>query len=257
MIIELKAVTWLRERRPILENVDWRIQSGEHWCLFGLNGSGKTTLLNILGGYIWPSKGDVTVLGKRFGEVDLRDLRKMIGLVSTSLQQKLYGNELVEEIVISGKHATIGLYDQVMEEDKERAWQLLERLGAISLRGRAYHTLSQGEQQRVLIARALMPSPKLLILDEPCSGLDLLAREQLLQLISQLAAAKDAPTLIYVTHHLEEILPSFSQTLLLKNGRVFQAGPTSDLFSSASLSEFLEVPVEVQHWNGRYLAAIQ
>lgn len=257
MMIELKAVTWLRAGQPILENVDWRIQPGAHWCLFGLNGSGKTTLLNILCGYIWPSKGDVTVLGKRFGEVDLRDLRKMIGLVSTSLQQKLYGVELVEEIVISGKHASIGLYDQVTEEDRERALQLLERLGASHLGGRAYHTLSQGEQQRVLIARALMPSPKLLILDEPCSGLDLLAREQLLQLIGQLTAAKDAPTLIYVTHHLEEVLPCFSQTLLLKNGTVFQAGSTSDLFSSSCLSDFLGIPIEVQQWNGRYLAAIR
>jgi len=256
-MIELKSVSWQRAGKPILNQVDWRIQPGEHWCLFGLNGSGKTTLLNLLNGYIWPTKGEVTVLGKRFGEVDLRDLRKMIGLVSSSLQQKLYGHEIVEEIVISGKHASIGLYEQITSEDEERAAQLLERLRATALRGRSFQTLSQGEQQRVLIARALMASPKLLILDEPCSGLDLLAREQLLQLIGQLAQEPDAPNLIYVTHHLEEVLPDFSKTLLLKDGEVFQAGWTSELLTSSSLSDFLGAPVEVQQWNGRYLATIR
>lgn len=256
-MIELTSVTWQRAGREILKDVNWRIEPNEHWCLFGLNGSGKTSLLNILNGYIWPTKGEVTVLGKRFGEVDLRDLRKLIGLVSTSLQQKLYGHESVEDIVISGKHASIGLYEQVTPQDRKRAGQLLERLGAGSLRERAFHTLSQGEQQRVLIARALMPSPKLLILDEPCSGLDLLAREQLLQMIGQLAEAADAPNLIYVTHHLEEVLPAFAKTLLLKEGTVFRTGFTSELLSSACLSEFLGHPVEVQSWNGRYLAALR
>jgi iron complex transport system ATP-binding protein len=255
-MIELTGVSWKRGDRLILQDVDWRIQPGEHWCLFGLNGSGKTTLLNMLNGYLWPTTGEVTVLGKRFGQVDLRDLRKWIGLVSSSLQQKFYGHEPVEEIVLSGKFASIGLYEETTEEDLQQALALLDRLGCASLRGRSYMTLSQGEQQRVLIARALMASPKLLILDEPCSGLDMLAREQLLQLIAQLAKEKDAPTLIYVTHHLEEVMPCFSHILLLKEGRVYQAGATEELITSACLSGFLGVPVEVQRWNGRYLAAV-
>ncbi|NGQ97352.1 ABC transporter ATP-binding protein [Brevibacillus sp. SYP-B805] len=255
-MIELNGVSWRRGERLILRDIHWRIEPGQHWCLFGLNGSGKTTLLNIINGYIWPTQGEVTVLGKRFGQVDVRELRKWIGLVSLSLQQKFYGYEPVEEIVMSGKFASIGLYDVPSDEDRQRADDLLVRMGCAALRGRSYQTLSQGEQQRVLIARALMASPKLLILDEPCSGLDVLAREQLLQMIGQLADEPDAPTLLYVTHHLEEILPCFSHTLLLKEGSVYRAGATTEILTSDCLSGFLGVPVDVREWNGRYFSMI-
>lgn len=176
--------------------------------------------------------------GKKFGEFDLRELRKSIGWVSTSLQQKLYGSETALKIVLSGKFATIGLYDFTNNEDIRQAEALMKSLGCTALMDRTYDTLSQGERQRVLIARALMAAPKLLILDEPCTGLDVFAREQLLQMIAAVAAEKEAPTIIYVTHHVEEILPCFTKTLLIKEGEVFAAMDTSETLTSALMSDF-------------------
>jgi len=251
MIIDIHNVSWDRNNKLILQNINWTVKEGEHWCLLGLNGSGKTTLLNMINGYIWPTEGKMSVLGKIFGEYDLRELRKSIGWVSTSLQQKLYGSETALKIVLSGKFATIGLYDQTDTEDLGRAEALMKSLGCTALIERTHDTLSQGERQRVLIARALMASPKLLILDEPCTGLDVFAREQLLQMIGTVAAEENAPTIIYVTHHVEEILPCFTKTLLIKEGQVFAADHTSDVLTSALMSDFFDVPVELLKRDGR------
>ncbi|HTG71668.1 MAG TPA: ABC transporter ATP-binding protein [Candidatus Udaeobacter sp.] len=251
MIIDIHNVSWDRNNKLILQSINWTVKEGEHWCLLGLNGSGKTTLLNMINGYIWPTEGKMSVLGKIFGEYDLRELRKSIGWVSTSLQQKLYGSETALKIVLSGKFATIGLYDQTDTEDLGRAEALMKSLGCTALIERTYDTLSQGERQRVLIARALMASPKLLILDEPCTGLDVFAREQLLQMIGTVAAEENAPTIIYVTHHVEEILPCFTKTLLIKEGQVFAADHTSDVLTSALMSDFFDVPVELLKRDGR------
>ncbi|WP_169081948.1 ABC transporter ATP-binding protein [Paenibacillus sp. PL91] len=251
MIIDIQNVSWDRNQIQILQNINWQVNEGEHWCLLGLNGSGKTTLLNMINGYIWPTEGSMAVLGKTFGEFDLRELRKNIGWVSTSLQQKLYGSETAIKIVLSGKFATIGLYDQTDTEDMKRAEALMKALGCTALMERTYDTMSQGERQRVLIARALMASPKLLILDEPCTGLDVFAREQLLQMVAAVAAEKNAPTIIYVTHHVEEILPVFTKTLLIKDGQVFAADETKDVLTSTLMSDFFEVPVDIQSRDGR------
>lgn len=257
MIIDIQNVSWDRNEQKILQNINWTVQNGEHWCLLGLNGSGKTTLLNMINGYIWPTEGSMSVLDKKFGEFDLRELRKSIGWVSTSLQQKLYGSETALKIVLSGKFATIGLYDETNVEDISHAENLMESLGCTALINRTYDTLSQGERQRVLIARALMASPKLLILDEPCTGLDVFAREQLLQMIAAVAAEKDAPTIIYVTHHVEEILPCFTKTLLIKEGKVFAARETSEVLTSATMSDFFAVPVHIQRRDGRSWLSVQ
>lgn len=251
MVIDIHNVSWERNHKLILQNINWTVKEGEHWCLLGLNGSGKTTLLNMINGYIWPTEGSISVLGKTFGEYDLRELRKRIGWVSTSLQQMLYGSETALKIVLSGKFATIGLYDQTATEDLSRAEALMKSLGCTALMERTYDTLSQGERQRVLIARALMASPKLLILDEPCTGLDVFAREQLLQMIGTVAAEENAPTIIYVTHHVEEILPCFTKTLLIKEGQVFAANLTSDVLTSDLMSHFFEMPVELLRRDGR------
>ncbi|NIK77419.1 iron complex transport system ATP-binding protein [Paenibacillus castaneae] len=251
MIIDIHNVSWDREGKQVLKNINWTVQEGEHWCLLGLNGSGKTTLLNMINGYIWPTVGSMSVLGRTFGEYDLRELRKSIGWVSTSLQQKLYGSETAIKIVLSGKYATIGLYDHIDAEDVEKAESLMKKLGCAALIKRTYDTLSQGERQRVLIARALMAAPKLLILDEPCTGLDVFAREQLLQMIASVAPQQDAPTIIYVTHHVEEILPCFSRTLLLKEGQVFAAEQTSDVLTSTKMGEFFGVAVDIERRDGR------
>jgi iron complex transport system ATP-binding protein len=244
--IDMNHVFWKREHKTLLKDVSWQVNKGEHWAILGLNGSGKTTLLNMINGYIWPTSGEVSVLGHQFGTYDLRELRKSIGWVSTSLQEKLYGSDRAQTVVLSGKFASIGLYDATEAEDLERALQLMEQLGCSHLVDRTYQTCSQGEKQKLLIARALMASPQLLILDEPCNGLDFLSKEALLSSISRLAERPDAPNIFYVTHHTEEILPIFRHTLLIRRGEAFASGKTEELLESERLTQFFETPVEVQ-----------
>ncbi|MEK3786367.1 MULTISPECIES: ABC transporter ATP-binding protein [Paenibacillus] len=251
MIIDVQNVSWTRGVLTLLNNVSWRVNEGEHWALLGLNGSGKTTLLNMITGYQWPTKGSISVLGEQYGNVDLRELRKSIGWVSSSLQEKLHRTDRTQYVIISGKHATIGLYDELDDQDLERAKELMETLGCAHLWDREYQTCSQGEKQKLLIARALMANPRVLILDEPCNGLDLFSRERLLDSIRDLSERKDTPTLIYVTHHTEEILPVFSHTLLLRRGEVVNSGLTSDLMTTEVLSSFFEAPVDVERHGER------
>lgn len=250
-VIDLQNLSWNRQEKPVLSNVDWQVKKGEHWAILGLNGSGKTTLLNMINGYIWPSTGHVTVLEQRFGTTDLRELRKSIGWVSSSLQERIKQTTIAEDIVVSGKHATIGIYDETTEEDYERAIQLLEQLGASHLIGRMYQTCSQGEKQKILIARGLMGSPEILILDEPTNGLDFISREELLETVQNMGTSENAPTILLVTHHIEEILPVFSHTLLLRKGTVFSKGRTENVLTSESLTAFFDLPVEITWKNSR------
>ena len=246
MIIHMKDVSWIADSRHILRNITWDVKKGEHWAIVGLNGSGKTSLLNIINGYAWPSKGEVSVLGKDFGKYDIRELRKKIGWVSSSLQEKFYTTETAEEIVLSGKFATIGLYDKPAKKDIEISRILLKRLKCSNVANQPYWTLSQGEKQKVLIARGLISSPRLLIMDEPCSGLDIFSREHLLTLIEKIGHTASAPTLIYVSHRIEEILPVFTNTLLLRSGRIHSLGKTKEVLTKRNLSDFYETPVEVR-----------
>lgn len=249
MIIQLENTCLKRDGAWILENINWKVNKGEHWVIFGLNGAGKTALLNVLNAYEFPTKGKVKVLNKEFGKTMLgEDLRKKIGLVSSSLQQKFYPTDNAFEIVLSGAFASIGLYEVPSEENREKAISLLKELGCYEYADRLYETLSQGERQRVLIARALMSDPEILILDEPTNGLDFIAREALLETVERIGESKNGPTILYVTHHVEEILPIFQKTLLLRKGRVFASGKTIDMISSSTLSSFFELPVEVI-WN--------
>lgn len=250
-VISMDGVTYTREGRVILKDIRWQVRRGEHWAIIGLNGSGKTTLLNIVNGYIYPSAGDVRVLGRRFGQYDLRELRKSIGWVSSSLQERLYGNDTAVKIVLSGKFASIGLYDRTGEEDLDKAYRILERLGCRELADRQYRLLSQGEKQKVLIARALMSSPQLLILDEPCTGLDLFARDYMLKSIEEICQSA-VPTVLYVTHRIEEVLPTFSHTLLLRRGEVYRAGKTGDVLRQDILGGFFERNVKLETDNRRY-----
>lgn len=257
MIINLQNIVWERDERTILQDVSWQVNKGEHWCLLGLNGSGKTSLLNMVNGYQWPTRGSISVLGHQFGTYDLRELRKEIGWVSTSLQQKLYGSDTALNIVLSGREASIGIYDVPSEQEREQAYHILQTLHCERLAQRTYQTLSQGEKQRVLIGRALMNKPKLLILDEPCTGLDLIAREQLLERIAILSEQPDCPTLVYVTHHVEEILNCLTHTLLLKDGEVFAQGRTEDVLTAERMSSFFEVPIQLERENERFWLTIK
>ncbi len=245
-MISLQDVCVRRNKKDILKNIDWEIKKGEHWSILGLNGSGKTTLLNIINGYLFPTTGKVEVLGETFGKTYIPDLRKSIGLVSHSLQQQIKDFESVLSIVLSGKFASIGLYEAVEKKDVELAHHYLQLLNCPHLQDAQYGILSQGERQRVLIARALMANPKILIFDEPCNGLDIIAREELLHFIDKISTEPDCPTFIYVTHHVEEILPCFSHTLLLKDGHVFASGKSDELLTESNLSEFYDRPVSVQ-----------
>lgn len=251
MIAQLKNVSWKRDSSFILKNINWTIQPGEHWSIVGLNGSGKTSLLKIISAYLLPSEGEVTILGKKFGSSDLRELRKSIGWVSSSLLENLYSGDSVNDIIISGKFASIGLYDQPEKSDFDRSEELLYQFGSSDLNNRYYYSLSQGEKQKILLARALMGSPKLLIFDEPCTGLDIFARENFLSLIELISIAQNAPSLLYVSHHLEEILSIFNHTMLLKQGSIHSSGKTEDVLTGQNLSEFYDRQIDLEWINKR------
>ncbi len=257
LTLEMKDVSWKRDGKYILRNINWRIEPGEHWAVIGLNGSGKTSLLGIISGYIFPSEGEVSLLGKKFGSCDLRELRKSIGWVSSSLQENLLVEEKVEDIVLSGRFASIGLYDTPSKRDRKRASELMAQFGCSEFKDRTYSTLSQGEKQRVILARSLMNNPKVLILDEPCTGLDIFAREHFLAGIDAIARSGNSPVMLYVSHHVEEILPVFNRTLLLRKGRVHSSGETRHVLSGSNLTDFFENPLEIAWRNGRLRIHLQ
>lgn len=250
-IISFENVSLKRNSQQILNHINWNMLNDEHWAILGLNGSGKTSLLNIVSGYHFPTTGEVSVLGNLFGKTNLPELRKKIGFVSSSLDRFLdiVNNETVNRVVVSGKFASFGLYDKVSESDWEKASTLLSKLRLSYLSDKPYHLLSQGEQRRVLIARALMSDPKILILDEPCSGLDILSREEVLAMISEIK--ENSCHVIFITHHIEEIVKDISHVLLLRDGEIIGAGPKEDTVTDDLLSKTFKVPVKV-HWeNGR------
>lgn len=246
MIVHLKNISYTTGLKHILRNINWSVHAGENWAIAGLNGSGKTTLLQLLAGYIAPSEGEMYVLGRHYGSYDWRRLRRKIGFISSALQEKFYTTETAEEIVLSGMFATIGLYDTPKVKDVGKAFSLLEMLNCGHTAKQPYLELSQGEKQKVLIARALINSPQLLIMDEPCIGLDIFSREQVLSAIETLSRQVSAPTILYVSHHTEEILPVFNRTLLLRQGEVHSAGETKKVLTRDNLSSFFNAPVDVQ-----------
>ncbi len=244
-MFEFEHVTLKRDNKTILSDINWVVNEKENWAILGLNGSGKTSLLQLLNGYLWPSSGKLQVLGHVFGQTSLPELRKSIGWVSNALGQQLKEYELSEQIVLSGKFASIGMYTKVTKAEIADAKQILTDCGGASLIGKAYSILSQGERQTVLIARALMAHPRLLILDEPCNGLDLFAKDRLLGRIKKIAERADSPTMLFVTHHTEEILPCFDNIILLRDGEITHCGKTEKLLTAPVLQTFYQKPVEL------------
>jgi len=236
----------------ILDDVSWRVERGQHWVLLGANGSGKTSLLSALTGYLMPTAGEVCLLGRRYGESDWRELRKRIGLVSSSVRQLMVDEEPALETVVSGKYAMIDFWGQMTRTDRARALHLLRQIEGAHLAEREWRVLSQGERQRVLIARALMTQPQLLILDEPCAGLDPAAREHFLQFLQRLGRRNNSPTLVLVTHHVEEIMPAFSHVLMLKQGRVLAAGRKAKALTAALLSRAFHTRATLRKIRQRY-----
>lgn len=235
-VVELEKVYFCRKERQILSDISWRIETGRHWALLGANGCGKTTLLKILTGYEWPTFGSVRVLGERFGLCDIGRLRKLIGWVSSAMTQRLPMQDRAIDVVASGLDASIGLYRRITDEEYNKALKGLRQLGVESIAGQSYGTLSQGEMQKVLIARALVSHPKLLILDEPCIGLDPAARQGFLKDLSALAQSDQMLTMILVTHHIEEIDPWIENVLLLKDGMVQAQGAPDSIITSGQMS---------------------
>lgn len=240
----------------ILRDVSWRVEQGQHWVIVGANGSGKTSLLSALTGYLMPTSGDIVLLGQRYGEFDWRELRKRIGLVSSSVRQMMNEDEPALEAVISGKFAMIDLWGRVTRCDRVRGLGLLRQVECAYLADRPWRVLSQGERQRVLIARALMAKPSLLILDEPCAGLDPAAREHFLQFLQRLGRRNDSPTLVLVTHHVEEIMPVFSHVLILKDGRVLASGLKRGKLTSGLLSKTFAARVKISVKSRRYTMSV-
>lgn len=255
-VIHIENVDVWFEAKPVLQNVSWRVARGEHWAVLGPNGSGKTTLLNLINGYVWPygGRGAVTVLGQRLGSCNLLELRRQIGWVSPVLHDRMFRDLPGLDIVLSGRFAALGLWGfrhAVTGELRDRAQAILDSFGSGHLANRIYSTLSRGEQQQILLARVLMADPQLLLLDEPCAGLDFVAREQLLNAVGRMMEQAGAPTVIYVTHHTEEILPQIDRVLLLSQGRAVAQGDKADVLAASVLQDAFGVSLEVNWLRGR------
>ncbi|CAL9636515.1 ABC transporter ATP-binding protein [Streptomyces albus] len=237
----------------ILDGIDWSVRAGEHWALLGANGAGKTTLLKLIGAVMHPTTGSVEVLGNRLGRVDVRELRAHIGHVSTS--QRVPQDATAHTVVLTGATGTVQpLWRKYDDATRQLASELLSELGCKELADRPFGVCSGGQRARILIARALMPSPSLLLLDEPFNALDLPSREDLIDALRRLAA--DRPTLatVTVTHHLEELPPTTSHALLLREGRVGAQGPVSEVLTGELMTQCFGRPIEVSRQDGRWLA---
>ncbi len=254
-VLDLNAVSVVRGGSVLLDQVSWRVHAGDRWVILGPNGAGKTTLLQVAASYMFPSRGSVDILGERLGLVDVFDLRPRIGLTSAALAEMLPPDERVVDVVLTGAWAMTGRWRESYDEsDTERATRLLGQVGMDELAERAFGTLSEGERKRVQIARALMADPELLLLDEPAAGLDLGGREELVSRLGRLAKDPLAPTMVLVTHHVEEIPPGFTHGLLMKDGRVVVAGTLEVVLSAPALSYAFGLPLSVSRRRDRWTA---
>ena len=251
MLLELNGVS-MRRGFKILDNIHWAMEPGQNWVILGPNGSGKTSLLSILLGYQAPSQGRFTVFGKSYGSAPWEEIRKQIGIASQSVSQRILPEQIVQDIVISGKNAQLNTWVDFPEEEIAEAKRWLFLFGIEHLAERCWGVLSQGERQRVIIARALILQPKLLILDEPCSGLDPVARDGFLEFMQHTLTEEFKIPTILITHHVEEILPMFTHVLLLKSGQIVDSGPKDDILLSSKLSDAFGAEVVIDLIAERY-----
>ncbi|MBE1487605.1 ABC transporter ATP-binding protein [Plantactinospora soyae] len=254
-VIDLNRVGVLRSGTALLHDVTWRVRPDERWVVLGPNGAGKTTLLNLASGRLHPTTGVVHALGERIGRTDLAELRTRIGLTTAALAERIPADERVRDVVLTAAWSVVGRWrEQYDEIDEARAQGLLAQLGVVSLADRRYGTLSEGERKRTQIARALMTDPELLLLDEPAAGLDLGGREDLVARLAGLAQDSDAPALVLVTHHVEEIPPGFTHALLLREGGIVAQGVLAETVTGEYLSKTFGVPLVVDRAGGRFTA---
>jgi iron complex transport system ATP-binding protein len=254
-VLELASVSVVRGGNTLLDDITWDVAEGERWVVLGPNGAGKTTLLQLASGRMHPTTGVVGILGEVLGAVDVFELRPRIGLASAALAERLPAGERVHDIVVTASYGVVGRWRERYDDlDHERAARLLDALGMTGFADRTYGTLSEGERKRVQIARALMTDPELMLLDEPAAGLDLGGREDLVRRLADLAADPAAPSLVLVTHHVEEIPPGFSHVLLLRGGRVVASGPIGPTLTADSLAKTFGLPLVLEHVDNRWTA---
>jgi len=249
-IVKAEEISCKLGTKEVVRNISWEVKPGENWVVFGLNGCGKTTLLSVVAAYMGASKGTLSLFGEKITKEKCLELRKLIGFVSSSFFNRYYTGETVLDIVLSGKFGHLGLESQITSYDVRRAKHLLKEWGLKSKIQYPYDLLSQGQRQKVLIARALMASPKLLILDEPCTGMDILSKEKFLRHITEITKSEQI-TLIYVSHNSEEFLPIFHKAMLIKNNTAHSQGDMKKVFSDENMSDFLEVPAQIAWFQDR------
>jgi iron complex transport system ATP-binding protein len=255
LLIDFARVSLRRGGKTLVGPINWAVELDERWVVIGPNGAGKTSLLRIAAAMEHPSTGTAYVLGEKLGRTDATELRARVGLSSSALSQRVPDAEVVRDLVVSAGYAVLGRWREQYEDvDYEQAVDMLESLGAEHLAERTYGTLSEGERKRVLIARSLMTDPELLLLDEPAAGLDLGGREELVARLSDLAADPDAPAIVLVTHHVEEIPHGFSHCLLLSEGKAVASGLLTDVLTSENLSTAFGQSIAVDVMDGRYFA---
>ncbi len=255
LLIDFRDVALRRGGRNLVGPLNWQVELDERWVVVGPNGAGKTSLLRMAAATEHPSSGTAFVLGERLGRIDVSELRARVGLSSSALSQRVPDDEVVRDLVVSAGYSVLGRWRERYEDmDYAQAVDMLESVGGEHLADRTYGTLSEGERKRVLIARSLMTDPELLLLDEPGAGLDLGGREELVARMADLAADPDAPAIVLVTHHVEEIPPGFTHCLLLAEGQTVASGLLSDVLTSENLSKAFGQAITVDTIDGRYFA---
>ncbi|MGZ3142800.1 ABC transporter ATP-binding protein [Lentzea chajnantorensis] len=255
LVVHMAGVSVRRGKNTLVGNIDWNVELDERWVVLGPNGAGKTTLLRLSSADLHPTKGKVHLLGERLGKTDVQELKPRIGLCSAALGGRIPPDESVVDLVVSAGYAVLGRWrEEYGKQDTDRARELLGTLGMAHLADRLYGTLSEGERKRTLIARALMTDPEMLLLDEPAAGLDLGGREDLVAKLSELALDPDAPAMVLVTHHVEEIPPGFTHALLLREGSIVAQGLLEDTLTEENLSKTFGQDLELQKSGDRFFA---
>ena len=255
LLIDFRGVELRRGGRTLVGPVDWRVELDERWVIIGPNGAGKTSLVRMAAAEEYPSAGTAFLMGEQLGKTDMRDLRAAIGISSAAVQLRIPDEERVDDLVVSAGYAVLGRWrEEYQEIDFERGEEILEQVGASHLRERTWGTLSEGEKKRVLLGRALMSNPELLILDEPTAGMDLGGREDLVGYLGNLALDADAPAIVMITHHVEEIPFGFTHAMLLDQGKVVAQGLINTVLTSENLTKTFHQPIQVDRIGQRYFA---
>ena len=253
--LRLRGVSVVRDGRRLLDSVNWHVQGGQRWVVLGPNGAGKSTLMRVAALYLHPSEGDVEVLGRRLGRVDVRRMRHLVGYAAAFLSDGLRPSISAVDVVVTALHGALEpWWHDYSSDEREKAYTLLERLGVGHLADQPFGSLSSGERQRVQIARTLMTDPALLLLDEPTAALDLAGRESLIRTLDDLSKDPSTPPTVLVTHHTEEIPSGFEHVLLLREGKVIAAGGADKVLTSQNLSRCFDLALELEHRRGRWWA---